>query len=253
VLLVGFICDLVTFSFTHSGILSFFFLFGNLFCGCPFYFLDSPTIRNGRRNFGPFAGCVKLASITFPSSLKIVGKRAFAACTSLRTVVIPEGVTEIGDDAFAGCRSLASVTLPNTLTRLGRSAFSVEFEILGVYEGIESMPVFKSIKLPERLEIIEQSTFSGVKTLTSIVIPEGVTQIEEYAFSGCISLTSVTLPSTITSIGDNAFRGCTALTTIKIPDSGDNLRFGSDVFSECGKINLASQMALKKRGYDGSF
>jgi hypothetical protein len=215
------------------------------------------AIRNGRQNFGPFAGCDKLVSVTFPLSLKIIGKRAFAACTSLRAIVIPEGVTEIGDDAFAGCRSLASITLPNTLTRLGDSAFSVEFEILGVSAGLKSAPVFISIILPKSLTIIDKSTFSGVKTLTSIVIPEGVTEIREGAFDGCTALVSVTIPSTIKSIGSGSFRNCTALTTVTIPDSVENIEFESGgyggSFGGNGKLNLASQAALKRRGYTGNF
>jgi len=214
------------------------------------------TIRNNLQNLGAFAGCSKLVSVTFPSSLKIIGSRAFAACTALTAIVIPEGVTEIGSEAFAGCRSLASVSLPNTLTSLGHSAFTIELQILGRTAGINSMPVFTAIILPDGLTIIEDYTFSGVRTLNSVVIPEGVTEIKEGAFEGT-GLTSVALPSTITSIGSGAFRLCTALISVTIPDSVENIGFPygmSDTsFRGDEKLNLASQAALRRRGYTGDF
>jgi hypothetical protein len=91
-----------------------------------------------------------------------------------------------------------------------------------------------------------------------VVIPEGVTQIDYGAFFNCTALTAITLPSSIQSIGGMAFNGCSALVTVTIPDSVTIIYFSWQLdfqlpFGDCPKLSLASQAALKKRGYTGSF
>jgi hypothetical protein len=89
-----------------------------------------------------------------------------------------------------------------------------------------------------------------------VVIPEDVTEIGQGVFSGCTALTAVTLPSSIQKIGVIAFKDCKALVTVTIPDSVTKIEFDSyyeGTFTRCNKLNLASQAALRKRGWDGSF
>jgi hypothetical protein len=212
---------------------------------------------------GAFSRCEKLVNVNFPSSLTKIGGFAFGGCPALRSIAIPEGVTEIGQNAFASCRSLSSVTLPKTLTKLGQWAFGNADGIFGRNNNL----IFTSITLPENLKVIEEGTFYGCKNLTSIIIPEGITEICDQAFVSCVALTSVTLPSTIAIIGEYAFGGCSALAAVNIPESVEEIFFGSiflpereniktratETFSGCGKLNLASQAALKKRGYNGKF
>jgi len=150
-------------------------------------------------------------------------------------------VTEIGNDAFNGA-NISSVVIPATVTRIGINAFT------------ETRLV--SVTLPAGLKRIEHSTFAFCASLRTVVIPEGVTVIEESAFFECPALTAITLPSTIREIAGHAFAGCIALTTVTIPDSVGAIRFGttwgeSDGFEGCSRLNLASQAALRRRGYDG--
>jgi hypothetical protein len=72
-------------------------------------------------------------------------------------------------------------------------------------------------------------------------------------------LTSVSLPSTIKKVEWRAFDKCSVLTTFTIPDSVTEIEFDNrdygpyGSFSKCPKLTLASQAALKKRGYTGTF
>jgi len=64
----------------------------------------------------------------------------------------------------------------------------------------------------------------------------------------------VSLPSTIKTISAETFVGCTALTSITIPDSVKSITFtDQNAFKGCNRLNLATQAALKRLGYTGSF
>ena len=52
--------------------------------------------------------------------------------------------------------------------------------------------------------------------LTKVEIPDGLETLEATAFSGCTSLTRVTIPASVTKIGRDAFVNCPHL-TIRAP------------------------------------
>lgn len=56
-----------------------------------------------------FEGCLKLAEINFPASLKNIGEAAFKNCASLDFLLIPNNLTSIGNEAFAGCSKVDSI------------------------------------------------------------------------------------------------------------------------------------------------
>jgi hypothetical protein len=89
-----------------------------------------------------------------------------------------------------------------------------------------------------------------------MVIPEGVTQIDGSAFAECKNLTSITIPDSVKTIGVRgsgySFGSCSNLVTVNIaPIKRKWMR--DDIFLGCGKLNLASQAAIKAAGYTGSF
>ncbi len=50
-----------------------------------------------------FNGCEKLASITLPNTIKVIGYYMFGKCSSLTSIDIPASVDSIGKYAFSGC------------------------------------------------------------------------------------------------------------------------------------------------------
>ena len=117
-------------------------------------------------------------------------------------------------------------------------------EVESVVDGVYAIPAnaFSSkttlIKcvLPDKLERIEMSAFSGTALTGAVLLPEGLKYVS--GFSGT-KITSVQFPSTLKEIGESAFRYCTSLITeISLPESVSTI--GPDAFYGAAIIgNLA--------------
>ena len=177
---------------------------------------------------GAFSNLETLVSVSFPESLKYIGKNAFRGCVSLKEADFNEGLTTIGEHAFYRCENLESVTFPTTLIEIGENAFqncqtlqSVEIpdgvRTVGRY-AFENCYNLLSLRLPGTLRTVEDNLFSSCIALKEVVIPEGVVNIDNSAFSDCTSLASVTLPASLKKIGPYAFEDCTALNTVRVSD-----------------------------------
>lgn len=181
----------------------------------------------------------------------------------VKEYVFGEHVTRIGENAFSHY-NLTSVTIPASVTNIGYCAFYQCFYLTdihitdiaawcriqresssnGYYMNPFQVPYhlylndeeIKDLVIPDGVEVIGYSAFSGCSALTSVSIPNSVTNIGEDAFAGCVGLTSVTLGNNVASIGHKAFSGCSGLTSITIPASVTNI--GYSAFANC--IGLTS-------------
>ena len=54
-----------------------------------------------------FNSCTGLKTVTFSSTLQVVGDGAFIGCTALEEAVLPEGIQSISAGAFENCPSLS--------------------------------------------------------------------------------------------------------------------------------------------------
>ena len=248
--------------------------------------LTSVTIPNSVTSIGScaFYNCSGLTSVTIPNSITSIGSSAFYGCSGLTSVTIPNSVTSIGNDAFSGCSGLTSVTIPNSVESIGYNAFSgcsnmtsVNISDLAAWCNIkfsfynyECNPLYyahhlyingneiTNLVIPNSVESIGRSAFSGCSGLTSVTIPNSVKSIGYYAFVDCTGLTSVNIPNSVTFIDSNAFSGCSGLTSVTIPNgviSIDNsafsgcsglvsvtipnsvTRIGSSAFKNCNRLN----------------
>ncbi len=137
-----------------------------------------------------FLGCTRLAGITLPINIAVIGKQAFSN-TALTAIDIPEKVTDIGEAAFEHCTSLASVNLPTYgLETIGSNAFSgtTALERITIPSTVTSMndafqgsglkyvTVYWGGEWTDPLAISE-NTFTS-RTTATLFVPEGT--VEEY-------------------------------------------------------------------------
>ena len=203
-----------------------------------------------------FQGCTALADVSLPGSVTNIKPFAFEGCVALTSVVLPDGVKGIDGSAFANCATLQSVKIGAGLSEIGEGAFS-GCVALREFVVSEDNPYFKSengllltkdgkrliagvngdVVIPDGVETIGESAFSGFGDLTSVQIPGTVASIGSSAFANCRALTQVLLPSSLKSIGANAFNLCDSLVGIEIPDSVTEI--GAGAFEWCGELKYA--------------
>ena len=173
-----------------------------------------------------FAGCLSLATIELPETLRIIGPYAFSG-SGLTTIVVPDSVSalgegafsrymkltsaevrspQVGDYAFLGDSCLASVTLADAVTTLGKGAFS----------GCSALQQL-SLGEASSLSTIGDEAFigSGISTLDFMALP-ALTTIGNYAFAGT-PLQQVSLPSGMTTLGEGAFFYADSIRQVTLP------------------------------------
>ena len=177
-----------------------------------------------------FSHIYTLETITFPSTLKVIGDLAFWCCTNLQNVTLPEGLETLGMGAFTGCESFTSVTLPESLTNTDENLFRncaslAEFKgkyasedgrcliIDGVLNSFAPADL-TSFTIPDGVVRVGEDSFNGCANLTAVTIPEGVEELGNWVFWQCTALTSIEIPASVTQIGQQCFGGCTLLSEI---------------------------------------
>lgn len=197
-----------------------------------------------------------LSKIVMPSSLESIGTRDvtglfFSSLSSTSETIdlkIPDNVSYIAPWTFGCCTSLNNVELPSKLFALEDHCFSTSFiKNIKLNDGLKiignkslSCNHFRSIKIPESVEVIEAGAFAGCEnlekiefpdgvkklgesvceectTLQTVVLPSGINKIPDCMFIKCKSLINITLHNNIVSIGNSAFQGCNSLSDLNLP------------------------------------
>ena len=193
--------------------------------------LDGHTVK-GIGNYA-FGYCFSLTSISLPDSITTIGDNAFTYC-SLTTIALPDSITILGTNPWKGCKNLDAINIsPNhpSLTIIDRVLCSKDDKRLVWYPTTSKASNFE---IPEGIQSIGDSAFSGCDSLTTITMPDSVTTIGKFAFYECNSLTTITLSNSITTIGDAAFRYCDNLTSVTLPDSLTTI--GEAAFEGCENL-----------------
>ena len=251
--------------------------------------INSVIIPNGvtKIEAGAFSNSITLRSVTIPATVTSIEMTTFSNSGNLASVTFLGKFPNFGISSASGfigdLRDKFYATdrtngTPGTYTRNGQTwtltpavtPASTSTQNSGTTDGfhweregngikiIDYVGTATAVRIPDRINnlpitVIGNSAFSMKRNITSVTIPNSVTTIEDYAFARSERLASVSLPASITTIGVQAFYGCSALTTVTIPSSVTRITFGSpDVFWD-NNLNAASETAIKRIGYTGSF
>lgn len=191
-------------------------------------------------NRGIFNGCSNLESVKFGSGMTEIPHLMFVNCTSLQFVEIPSNITKMGMSAFGNCKHLKKIIIPNSVEIIDKECFEGCEELAQVIvpdfnitnwcgKYLEGNPM----KYTHHLYDTE-----GNDLIVDVVIPEGVNQMGMSVFSGCESMTSLTLPSTLKEIKSSAFASCCNLksVTCKMKEPNGNInafQYFAGISPEC--------------------
>ena len=180
------------------------------------------TVTVTEINTGAFKYKSKIASVSIPSSITVIGSDAFWG-TSITSVSIPNGVTVINENTFRKTK-LTSVSIPNTVTSIGDRAFlesplvavTIPNSVRTIGYYAFGMTTLQTVTVPATVENLVHGAFFYCQSLTSATI-RGATKIGGSTFQGCTALRNVSLSSAVPEIGSEAFSGCSVLQTVTIP------------------------------------
>ncbi len=174
-----------------------------------------------------FEGCSWLASVSLPDSIESIGNYSFAGCTGLTEMSIPKNIVNIRGKAFLGCVGLTKITMKDGPETIGRNAF----------EGCESLKEFFVEKGKGDFESDSHGILykNNMKTLVrvpfamegTVDIPQMVEELADSSFSGCRDITSVRIPEGVKTIGEKVFSGCNRLAMLYVHPN--NRRYKSDL------------------------
>ena len=125
----------------------------------------------------------KLATLQFPTTLKVIGESAFESCESLKYVAIPDQVTTIHNWAFAWCLGLTQVTFGERLQQIGSGAFCDCTSIKEMTSNASQVPE------------ITYATFDNVEPSTTVYVKEPlIEQYKQHPYWGKFNIVAVKSP-----------------------------------------------------------
>lgn len=199
--------------------------------------LTIPNLINGREvsaiDTDAFSGDRNIEEISFPNSVKSIGKNCFNGCPNLKTVKLATGVAVL-NQVFCDCPALTSMTFPNGVT--------------SIQDSFKNCTSLNYVKFSRSVSSIGEHSFSGCTALGQIDWVGGIIKLSN-AFDDCTSLESVTIPEGVVLI-DGAFDGCTALSEIKFPETLLYITGGFTGCSSLTKVELPDKLLFVNEAFN---
>ncbi|MBE6425447.1 MAG: hypothetical protein E7029_05575 [Planctomycetaceae bacterium] len=223
---------------------------------------------------GAFSHCTELEKLHIPDGVKSIGGYCFDTCKKLQEIHIPDSVKSIGGWCFSRCEKLQTVTLPKDLEKLGESMFNECWHLKSIQlpNKLKSIPPafsnahVSSLEIPEGVTRIENNAFIGAYALTSLTLPDSLEFIGESVFTGCNILKEINIsknhshfklvdgvlfskdgkrlifcprnktgeykiPQGTVEVAHTAFHACTSLISVTIPASVSKFSGHQEPFS----------------------
>lgn len=206
--------------------------------------LKDVILPKNAKNIGKqaFRYCNSLEKVELPSNLIAIESQAFYETSALKELSLPatvksikneafsssgitsinlENVESIGNEAFAHAKNLVcdiNLSKLDTIqdgtfydTNISSVVFSPNLKSIGddaFRRGNDASiyPKFKSLELPESVEVIGEYAFYYCHNLTDVKIPNSIQQIGAYAFYGTPWIESIGSENGITYIANIAYK-----------------------------------------------
>ena len=176
------------------------------------------TMNPNVKVLGGFENNTWVRNIDIPAVVTDILDNCFNGC-QIASITLPTHMRSIGRKAFSENDRLTSVVMPQTLLTLGQGAF-------------EHCYALTSIAIPDSLRVISKEAFNSCIKLSSITWGNAVEEIGDYAFwaMGQMSSTHITVldfPATLRKVGEAAFGACNNnLRNVRFNGSVDTLGDG---------------------------
>ena len=164
-----------------------------------------------------------------------IAERAFELCLKVTSITIPSSIKKTGEHSFYYFGSEYYDVYLDSI----ESFCKIEFGVIGnpIHNAnkvfVNKVPI-AHLTIPGTIKRVNEDIFSGCD-FESITIEEGVVEIAENAFSGS-SIKSISLPKTLEAIGNNAFENCRDLKSVL---GGEKVRYiGDNTFSNCKQLEI---------------
>ena len=157
------------------------------------------TLNPNVKVLGGFENNTWVRNIDIPAGVTDILDNCFNGC-QITSITLPTHLRSIGRKAFSENDRLTSVTMPQTLLSMGQGAF-------------EHCYALTSIDIPDSLRVIPKEAFNSCIRLTSITWGNDVEEIGDYAFwalsqMSSTHITTLDLPMNLKKIGEAAFGAC---------------------------------------------
>lgn len=201
-----------------------------------------------------FYACGNLQSVTFPATLKNIGRGAFDYCKKIRSIDLSAtSLTKI-ESWFSGIYSLRIVKLPNTVTEIGNSAFTDSpIEEINFPAGLTTIGNYafngnqlKTVDLSATQFTTINNWFAGNGKLRTVKLPETVTSLAEGAFDNCY-IEEINFPAALTTIGARALRYC-RIDTLRLPASVTEIGQNAFYYAKFNCVEIPSTVTKINSG-----
>lgn len=193
-----------------------------------------------------FRGYVNVPEIIIPSTVTSIGYGAFCLCKSLSEISIPSSVTLIGAEAFGACTGLKKIIFEDGNTTLQLGEMVVSENMFFNTPSLKEIYIGRNILDPYSTIGIDNSSFSGNKTITKITMSNYVSVLQDEMFANCSALNTLILSNSLTKINQGAFKNCSNLQNLEIPNSVSTIE--ENAFLECPLTNLTLGESVKSIG-----
>ena len=212
----------------------------NVYLGDVAYYVDTAKINNEA-----FKDCVSLKEISLRGPWKLDGNYIFENCTSLKKVRLDKGIDTLSAGAFKNCRSLKTITGFKNIKHLnGGSIFyntpflqNIDLSSVKVINGRALYGLDRSELVLKNLEVTKGNIIEGISNLKTITVGDKLEILQDETFTNCDTLEEVTLGKKVKDIWFDSLSNNKNLHTLRL-NSECEIEIDGAAFNGSPLINI---------------